>query len=106
MNRQPRTSPICRQVDPHDVALRNQPLWCVFGPESFPTLFCCVIRENVGAPVIWGYSVYRRKPGFRTLGQELDAWLAERKGDNPLFFASLSEALLILAVMVSPRVKP
>lgn len=66
-------------------------LWCVYGPTSFPTMICFRIRctDSYG-PIIWGFSIYRRVPGFRTLGQRLETW---REGKDAHFFETQDEAL-------------
>lgn len=33
-------------------------------------------------PVIWGFSVYRRQPGYRTLGANFDEWMARPEQRN------------------------
>jgi hypothetical protein len=44
-------------------------LWAVYGPSSFPTVFACRMRDyDYADRAIWGFSVYKRIPGFRTLG--------------------------------------
>jgi len=76
--------------------------WCVYGPDCFPTMFCCRIKNYPDAsPAIWGYSVYRRVPGFRTLGQDVEEW---SKGKNPRFFETQREALDLLAKLTTPRI--
>jgi len=56
------------EVDWDDAPL-NTPIWCVYGAECFPTVFACQIKDHpqVGR-VIWGFSIYRRASGYRTLG--------------------------------------
>lgn len=46
-------------------------LWGVYGPDCFPTVFACRLRDyGCALPprVIWGFSVHEGEPGFRTLG--------------------------------------
>lgn len=62
-------------VDPNLVENQDRVLWCVYGVTSSPTIICCKIRAHAEyGPIIWGYSVYRRSPGFRTLGQNVNTW--------------------------------
>jgi len=54
-------------------------LWGVYGPDCFPTIFPCKLRNYpVHGRAIWGFSIYRRKPSFRTLGTGKD-W-ADKNG--------------------------
>jgi hypothetical protein len=44
-------------------------LWGVYGPDCFPTVFACQMHNyEAGRRAVWGYSVYKGEPGFRTLG--------------------------------------
>lgn len=53
-----------------DDAPLDTALWGVYGPDCFPTVFACKLHHASGyGRAIWGFSVYRRKPGFRTLGE-------------------------------------
>lgn len=66
-----------------DEAPLNERIWCVYGPECFPTVFACMIKDHPQCGrVIWGYSVYRRAKGFRTLGQGVE-WM--HRNDGKLF---------------------
>jgi len=78
----------------------NTPLFCVYGPKCFPSIFSCIIR-NYKTTNIWGYSVYQRKPGFRTLGLSLEIFLAAR--ENPVFFANKEDAFEYLSKLITPR---
>lgn len=65
-------------VDPNLPENHDRVLWCVHGVECFPAIFCCKIHmDNKYGPTIWGYSVYRRQPGFRTLGMNVNTWMQE-----------------------------
>jgi len=58
----------------------NRVLWCIYGPDCFPTIFCCKILNHPSCgPTVWGYSVYEGEPGFRTLGQGLVKWVASMR---------------------------
>lgn len=69
-------------------------LWCVYGPDSFPTVFACKIKNHpTEGRVIWGFSVYRRQKGFRTLGQGV-SWYLDR---DAKLFSSKAEAFAYIA---------
>lgn len=79
----------------------NRILWCVYGPDCFPTMFCCVIKTASRNPTIWGYSVYKRSPGFRTLGREVvGEWI---ESNNAKFFATQDDAFEYLRALTSPK---
>lgn len=95
-------------VDPFASHHWDKPLFVVYGPGSFPSLLCCKVRLNEGVPTIWGFSIWRRSPGFRTLGIHLETWV-ERE-DNPRFYLSQEDALedirgLFSKVEGQPKVK-
>lgn len=57
----------------------KQVLWLVWGSEEFVhmdtvKLIDCQSQWGI---CVWGYSVYRRSPGFRTIGQSLASMLKE-----------------------------
>jgi hypothetical protein len=89
-------------IDPWDSQYHYRPIWCVYGPDSFPTVFCCQLTHSCGSLNVWGYSVYRRSPGFRTVGRELAGWVAEK---GAVFFAEQSGALAHIAKLTTPKVK-
>lgn len=81
-------------IDLNDQNNWEKPLFVVYGPDSFPTMFCCKICVRPtypnGKPCIWGFSVWRRVPGFRTLGVELEGWLDAHP--NARFYLTQDEA--------------
>lgn len=91
-------------IDPMDPINHGKPLWVVYGHECAPSLMCCKLLAYtsdhqllpIGTKgtnvVIWGHSVYRNKPGFRTLGQNIDSW-AGKSIYGPYFFESQKNAL-------------
>jgi hypothetical protein len=87
-----------KTVNPTVSANHHKPLWCVSGHDCFPEIMCCYITNDF---TIWGYSVYKRQPGFRTLGQSLFKWMDNHH--NPKFFDSQDEAMNYLRYLVSPR---
>lgn len=88
-------------IDPHLSENHNKVLWCVYGPECFPTMFSCVIKTASHIPAIWGYSVYKRSPGFRTLGREITGgWIEENRAK---FFSEQDDALDYLRELTTPK---
>ncbi len=97
-------------ITPTDKEFRDKVLWCIYGPERFPTLFCCKILDDIHwhspVPAIWGYSVYEGRPGFRTLGRHLTEWIKEIKNRyeaDPIFFDQQDEALAYLSKITIPQ---
>lgn len=84
----------------------NRPLWCVTGPLCAPSVFCCMIKTyKEYGPAIWGYSVFKGQPGFRTIGQDLRAWKtaeAECWDNHPRFYATQKAALRRVAELITP----
>lgn len=88
-------------IDPNDPQYLDTPLWCVYGPDCFPTMFACRINNASGRPAIWGYSVYKRSPGYRTLGREVrGGWVEEH---NAKFFTSQDNAIDYLRELTTPK---
>lgn len=87
---------------PWEKAPLGEPIWCVYGPESFPTVFLCKILDHpsVGR-VVWGFSIYRRAKGFRTLGTGRE-W-AERNGAR--FFLTKESAFSYIEQLF-PELEP
>lgn len=95
-------------VDPNLSENQDRVLWCVHGTSSFPTIICCKIRAHAEyGPTIWGYSVYRRSPGFRTLGQNVNMWqqnLREKFGYILFeFYDDHSEAITRITQLTTPK---
>lgn len=91
-----------KEIDP--AKHLDTPLWAVYGPDCFPTMFCCkVLNHPTCGLTIWGYSIYRREPGFRTLGQSLQVW-RDDEGKRAKFFARQDDALMHLSKITTPRV--
>ena len=87
-------------IDPHNPDNYDKVIWCVYGPDSFPTMFCCVIKTASRNPAIWGHSVYKRSPGFRTLGREVVGdWIAS---NNAKFFSTQDAAFDYLRTLTTP----
>lgn len=91
-------------IDPLDPKYFGIPLWFVYGYECFPSMFCARIKPDQHTqgqpPVIWGYSVYKRVPGFRTLGVRAAEWIAKNGADA---FAEQQHALDYLKKITTPK---
>lgn len=82
----------------HDI-----PLWCVYGAASFPSIVCCkALRGHDGTVNIWGYSVYRNSPGFRTIGMSVLSWAV---GSDMKFFTTIDGAFAELKKLLTPKGK-
>lgn len=77
-------------IDPFDPQYWDKPLFVVYGSSAFPSLLCCKVRLNDGVPTIWGFSIWRRTPGFRTLGIKLKTWVEQET--DPRFYLTQEEA--------------
>lgn len=85
------------EVSPLDPEHAGKTFWCVYGPDSFPALICCRITGGN----IWGYSVWKRKPRFRTLGISLEAF--GKQYEKPRFYVLQTDALARLAKITTPK---
>jgi len=90
-------------IEPSDARWHNKPLWVVFGHQNEPSILPCVLRAydedhrmlpdgRPGTVVIWGYSVWRQRPGYRTYGLDLSTWV-QRSELEPVFFDSHDDAI-------------
>lgn len=71
------------KIDYRDPANLNKTLWLVYGQKFFPSILCCKLSRNKdGDVVIWGFSVYRRSPSFRTLGRNVATWMESLKATH------------------------
>lgn len=105
------------EIDPRDTMFTNVPLWCVYGYDFCPQVMACKIsRAHIEAakaagrdyvhmgPAILGYSVFKRQPGYRTLGQDLAHWLNSHETHKTAkFFISQREALAYLSDLLTPH---
>jgi len=99
-------------IDPTDPAHHEKTLWVVHGPTCQPSIVCAQLRAysadfnllpvgQAGDHVcIWGYSVYKRVPGFRTLGIRLSKFEGEHKAR---YYTEQEEALSYLRKITKPR---
>jgi hypothetical protein len=102
-------------LDPLEPANHGEPLWVVYGDYSrSPELMCVRLRaydeQHELLPVgvrgayvaIWGFSVWKRRSGFRTLGMNVEEWAA-RYAFGPFFYDVQDNALEHLQRITSPR---
>lgn len=94
------------KVDYNDKAQHGKTLWLVYGQKFFPSILCCQIKMSSQGPAIWGFSVYRRSPGFRTLGRTISTWIeelgAKHAHDMFEFYDNQEEALNRLRDITTP----
>lgn len=77
------------------------PLWAVYGYYSFPSIIACTINDHPQCGLtIWGYSEWKNKPAYRTLGQDLQKWMIENNG---IFFDDHDEALQYIKKLTTPK---
>ena len=90
-------------IDLNDLKHYSRPLWCVFVHSFEPSIIPCILRAysvqhvllppgQPGRVVVWGYSIWRRKPGYRTYGVSLLEF-SKRHSLEPMFFDSQDEAI-------------
>ncbi len=91
----------------------DTPYWCVYGSKYSPSILCFKLHfwktdlpsyKHLEAINIWGYSVYKRKPGFRTLGIKFDEW-CNRDNSDKKFFTSINTATDYIKSLVTPKIK-
>ncbi len=87
-------------VDPTNPGYWQRPLWIVYGRECFPQLLCCKLNMTETLD-IWGYSIYKRSPGFRTLGLNYHKWAATHA--MCFVFAEQQHALDVLKEITTPK---
>lgn len=95
------------EVDPLEYI--GVPMWCIYGHDCFPSVVCCLLSEYEHPVegkqiVIRGYSVYRREPGFRTMGRTLDSWRQSNKEygrELEKWFINQQKAMLYLNKLVT-----
>ena len=88
------------EINPLDMQYHDVPLWCVYGYDCFPEIIACTLNYN-GAVNIWGHSVYKRQPGYRTLGQNVETWMKGYKMVK--FFAKQEHAIMFISKLVTPK---
>lgn len=94
------------RVYPTDPSCYNKPLWVIYGPDCFPSILACKLKQKAEHVVIWGYSIYRRSPGFRTLGLQVEAWVERVRADTgmvPEFYDDHEEALEKIRKLTTPK---
>lgn len=85
-------------IDPFDPQHWDKPLFVVYGSSAFPSLLCCKVLHRTTYPdkdpCIWGFSIWRRTPGFRTLGIKLKTWVEQET--DPRFYLTQEEAFEVV----------
>lgn len=88
---------LAQGVNPKDYL--DTPLWVVHGPDCFPRLLLVMILNHYQCGLtIWGWSIYRRQPGFRALGMSLYTWIDRE--ENPRFYLNRADAFARLAELI------
>lgn len=97
------------KVNPLDY--EGQIMWAVYGPKCFTSILCFKLSrcsEDQKIVNIWGYSIDKGHPGFRTLGNPLEEWIrietGNAGGEAPRFYLSLDKALKRLRKLMTPAV--
>ena len=89
-------------IEPTNQEYWNIPLWCVHGHKSHPSIHCLMIVScRDGSINVWGYSVYKRAPGFRTLGMSLEAFAKDKT--ICYYFSTKQAALDYLSDILEPK---
>lgn len=89
-------------IDPYDPQYCDISLWCVYGYDCFPEIIACKLHNHGEYGInIWGYSVYKRKPGYRTLGRQVGEWMEQHKMVK--FFDNKEDALAFIGKLVTPK---
>lgn len=90
-------------VNPDDPQNFNKILWCVHGTVAHPLIHCLKIKPSPhnDGHYVWGYSVWKREPGFRTLGISVRQFKGGK--DLFLFFEKKIDALDYLSIILEPK---
>ena len=88
------------KVDPTNFEHQEVPLWAVLDGARIE---CVMVNCRSGGPAVWGYSVWRRSPGFRTLGISLASYMARAREVE--FYAEQQHALDAVKEATAPSKK-
>ena len=94
------------RVFANDESCYNKPLWVIYGPDCFPSILACKLKQKDSHAFIWGYSIYRRSPGFRTLGLQVEVWIDKVRADTgmvPEFYDDHEQALEKIRKLTTPK---
>lgn len=82
--------------------LENQdiPLWVVHSHIAHPEVHCLKVLAQNGGLYVWGYSVWKGTPGFRTLGITISQFEA---GEKAYYFTTKNDALAYLSIILEPK---
>lgn len=86
-------------VDPMQPQYVDRTLWFVYGYDCFPSILCAKLILISGLN-IWGYSVYKRQGGFRTLGVPAGPWIG---ANAAVAFDDQQHALDYLKKLTTPK---
>lgn len=81
-------------------------LWIIYEYACFPSVLAAKLRLYEGSIIIWGYSVYKGEPGYRTLGITLDEWAARNpkgRGTVLSFYDNQEEMMSALNKLITPK---
>lgn len=93
-----------KAIDPNDPVNLNRTLWCVHGHKAHPAIHCLRIKasQNMKGHFVWGYSVWKGEPGFRTLGVSVEKFHENK--DLHLYFPEKQDALEYLSIILDPKI--
>lgn len=93
------------QIDVNDRKNHDIPLWAVMVVhQGLAEIQCLKIRDQSNGDLhVWGYSVWRNSPGFRTLGIRLSAFT--ERFVSCAFYNDHDGALAALKVATTPSKK-
>jgi hypothetical protein len=83
---------------------QDEPLWCIYGESKYwPCILTCklITPGHNNSLNIWGYSVWKDTPGFRTLGIPVQEWNKRHKFIK--YFDDQKEALKYLSKLITPK---
>ena len=89
------------KIDISDSRNHNKPLWVVYGYQAFPSILCCIIKNQPDL-TIWGYSEYRNSPSFRTLGYNIFDWMSNNQCAFHEFYDDHGEAIARISELTKP----
>lgn len=97
-----------QECNPFGKINHNVALWCVYGYSAFPSMIGCTLRvhnhRGVESLNIWGFSIYKRQRGYRTLGISVEKFYETYGKDfRPKFFRIQADALAFIAALTNPQ---
>ncbi len=91
------------KIDPREHT--DKPLWCVYGPRDFPTMFVFEVYYNPysvtdsDSHIIWGYGINKNNDKYTSFGQGFEGWVKKqaKQGYKVKFFDKQKDALTYIA---------